>query len=177
VIQCCAAGWKTAGPGGSGCGDLPLATGERTAAHGARYFKKVDRDLCWSTDVRFRFIEDRRAEYPVTIMCGVLDVSRAGYYAWRGRPESRRSTENLALLDDIKRVHHDNHECSGSPRIHRELKGRGPRDKPWSRRAADAPLRCSRHHGAATLGQDHRQSARPADRAQSARPQLYCGGP
>jgi hypothetical protein len=75
--------------------------------------------------MRFRFIEDRRADYPVRIMCDVLGVSPAGYYAWRSRPESRRSTENLALLDDIKRVHHDNHECYGSPRIHRELKAEG----------------------------------------------------
>ena len=41
--------------------------------------------------MRFRFIEDRRADYPVTIMCDVLDVSPAGYYAWRTRQESRRS--------------------------------------------------------------------------------------
>jgi hypothetical protein len=27
--------------------------------------------------MRFRFIEDRRADYPVTIMCDVLDVSPA----------------------------------------------------------------------------------------------------
>jgi hypothetical protein len=40
--------------------------------------------------MRFRFIEDHRSEYPVTIMCSVLDVSPAGYYAWRARPESRR---------------------------------------------------------------------------------------
>ena len=39
--------------------------------------------------MRFRFIEDRRADYPVTIMCDVLGVSPAGYYAWRARPESR----------------------------------------------------------------------------------------
>ena len=39
--------------------------------------------------MRFRFIEDRRADYPVTIMCDVLGVSPAGYYAWRSRPESR----------------------------------------------------------------------------------------
>jgi putative transposase len=75
--------------------------------------------------VRFRFIEDRRAEYPVTVLCNVLDVSRAGFYAWRSRPESPRSVANDALLDDIKRVHRDNHECYGSPRVHRELKAEG----------------------------------------------------
>src|SRR6201981_434590 len=41
-------------------------------------------DLCWSSEMRFRFIEDRRADYPVKIMCDVLGVSPAGYYAWRG---------------------------------------------------------------------------------------------
>jgi putative transposase len=75
--------------------------------------------------MRFRFIEDCRAEYPVTIMCDVLEVSPAGYYAWRARPESRRSVANRALLDDIKRVHRDNHGCYGSPRIHRELEAQG----------------------------------------------------
>ena len=47
--------------------------------------------------MKFRFIEDRRADYPVTIMCGVLGVSPAGYYAWRSRPESRRSAANRGL--------------------------------------------------------------------------------
>jgi putative transposase len=75
--------------------------------------------------MRFRFIEDRRDEYPVTIMCRVLDVSPAGYYAWRARSESRRSVANRTLLDDIKRVHRDNHGCYGSPRIHRELEAQG----------------------------------------------------
>ena len=44
--------------------------------------------------MRFRFIEDRRADYPVTILCDVLGVSPARYCAWRSRPESRRSTAN-----------------------------------------------------------------------------------
>jgi len=32
---------------------------ERTNVGWSRHFKKVDRDLCWSPDMRFRFIEDR----------------------------------------------------------------------------------------------------------------------
>jgi putative transposase len=40
--------------------------------------------------MRFSFIEDRRADYPVRTLCNVLEVSPAGYYAWRSRPESRQ---------------------------------------------------------------------------------------
>jgi putative transposase len=75
--------------------------------------------------MRFRFIEDRRADYPVTIMCGVLGVSPAGYYAWRARPESQRSAANRGLLSDIARVHGDNRGCYGSPRVHAELQAQG----------------------------------------------------
>jgi putative transposase len=66
--------------------------------------------------MRFRFIEDHRADYPVRVMCGMLDVSPAGYYAWRSRPESGRSAANRDLLDHITC------ERYGSPRIHVELK-------------------------------------------------------
>ena len=55
--------------------------------------------------MRFRFIEDCRTDYPVRIMCDVLGVSPAGYYAWRARPESQRAVANRELVDDIKRVH------------------------------------------------------------------------
>ncbi len=75
--------------------------------------------------MRFRFIEDRRADYRVSLMCEVLGVSPAGYYAWRARPESRRSAANRALVDDIKRVHRDACGRYGSPRIHAELRAQG----------------------------------------------------
>jgi transposase InsO family protein len=75
--------------------------------------------------MRFRFIEDRRADYPVTILCEVLGVSPAGYYAWRSRPESRRSAANREIVDDIKQVHRDTRGRYGSPRIHAELKAQG----------------------------------------------------
>jgi putative transposase len=75
--------------------------------------------------MRFRFIEDRRADYPVTIMCGVLGVSPAGYYAWRSRPESQRSAANRELVNDIRRVHRDTNGRYGSPRVHAELRAHG----------------------------------------------------
>jgi len=57
--------------------------------------------------LKFRFIEDRRADSPVTIQCDVLGVSPAGYYASRSRPESPRSAANRRLVNDIRRVHRD----------------------------------------------------------------------
>ena len=75
--------------------------------------------------MRFRFIEDHRPEYPVRIMCGALDVSPAGYYAWRSRLESPRTAANRDLLDHITRVHRDTRGRYGSPRIHAELKAQG----------------------------------------------------
>src|SRR2546426_9547582 len=125
AIPCCDVGWNNVGPGGPRGRDRPFAARERAAAHGARHFKKVDRDLCWSSEMRFRFIEDRRADYRVSLMCEVLGVSPAGYYAWRARPESRRSAANRALVDDIKRVHRDACGRYGSPRIHAELRAQG----------------------------------------------------
>jgi len=102
---------------------------------------KVDRDLCWSTDMRFRFIEDCRTDYPVTILCDVLGVSAAGYYAWRSRPESQRLIANRELVEDIKQVHRDTCGRYGSPRIHVELKAQG---RGVSRGRIE---RLMRHHG------------------------------
>ena len=75
--------------------------------------------------MKFRFIDDHRVDYPVRIMCDVLDVSPAGYYAWRARPESARSAANRDLLEDIQQIHRDNRGRYGSPRVHVELRAQG----------------------------------------------------
>ena len=58
-------------------------------------------------------------------MCQVLQVSRAGYYAWLGRPESPRSLHQAGIVERIRQVHRDSRETYGSPRVHRALKAQG----------------------------------------------------
>jgi len=93
----------------------PFAARERAVAHGARHFKNVDRDLCWNVDIRFRFIENRRADYPMTVLCDVLAVSPAGYYAWRSARRAGDRPPILTLVEDIKRVDRETKRPYGSP--------------------------------------------------------------
>lgn len=38
-----------------------------------------------------------RLQYPLRLVCQVLDVSRSGYYAWQNRRPSTRAQENARL--------------------------------------------------------------------------------
>ncbi len=73
----------------------------------------------------FCFIEDHRDAYPVRLMCEVLEVSSAGYHAWRKRPVSERATTNTTLLAEIRDVHQGSGGRYGSPRIHAALQAQG----------------------------------------------------
>ena len=86
---------------------------------------KNDRDLCRNPDMSFRFVEDHRDTYPVRLMCAVLEVSPAGYYAWRERPVSARAASNSTLLAEIRQLHHDSGQRYGSPRVHAALRTQG----------------------------------------------------
>lgn len=75
--------------------------------------------------MRFAFIRRHTGEFPLDVMCRVLEVSASGYYAWLHRPESRRSRDNRQLLIEIRAIHRQSHRRYGSPRVYRELRGRG----------------------------------------------------
>jgi transposase InsO family protein len=60
-------------------------------------------------------------------MCRSLNASKAGYYAWRDRPDSPRSQEDQRLLSRIRVIHRISAETYGSPRVHAQLRGDGVR--------------------------------------------------
>src|SRR5262249_24987003 len=69
--------------------------------------------------------EDNRRLWPVRLLCEALEVSPAGYYAWRGRPASTRQQRRDALLAEIGAIHEEVRGRYGSPRVHAELQARG----------------------------------------------------
>ena len=77
--------------------------------------------------MRFAFIDAEKARWPVEVQCEVLEVSRSGYYAWKGRPEAPRTLEDAALLVEIKTAYKAGRRGYGSPRVHRELRAKGRR--------------------------------------------------
>jgi putative transposase len=58
-------------------------------------------------------------------MCRNLNVSKAGYYAWRGREPSNHRKRDVQLLKEIKRIHLESRRLYGRPRIHAELRAHG----------------------------------------------------
>ncbi|MCA1740619.1 MAG: IS3 family transposase [Actinobacteria bacterium] len=75
----------------------------------------------------FRLIDAEKANYPISLLCRVLKVSRSGYYDWKDRPPSKRDRENATLTEKIREVHHRSRQIYGYPRVHAELRALGVR--------------------------------------------------
>ncbi len=54
--------------------------------------------------MKFEFIDEEKAQFPIDFMCQQLGVSRSGYYAWKERPESERNKADRALAEDKSRI-------------------------------------------------------------------------
>jgi putative transposase len=113
--------------------------------------------------MKFEFILKHRSEWRVSRMCRALGTSEAGYYAWRKRPPSRRSLEDMKLLEAMKIIHEENHRTYGAGRMQTALarlgmkcsQGRirrlmrenglytvhGTKHRPYPKEAAETPSR------------------------------------
>jgi putative transposase len=73
----------------------------------------------------YRFIDDHKNLWPVRLLCDTLEVSPAGYYAWRQRSPSVQEQWHDTLLVEIRAIHVEVKARYGSPRMHKELVARG----------------------------------------------------
>jgi putative transposase len=65
--------------------------------------------------------EAERAEFPVTMLCQVLQVSPSGFYAARGRPDSVHAQTDRRLRLLVRASFDESRQRYGSPRIHEDL--------------------------------------------------------
>ena len=76
---------------------------------------------------RFRFVEAEAAQFPVSLLCRVVGVTRQGFYAWRRRPPSARELADHKLGERICEIHAETEEIYGVPqRIPRDVPKRAP---------------------------------------------------
>ena len=75
--------------------------------------------------MKYEFIEQYKQEFPIVVMCQVLDVSESGFYAWRKRPACQRTREDAQLREEIRQEFRAHQGRYGSPRLHAELRDQG----------------------------------------------------
>lgn len=92
--------------------------------------------------MRFAAIDDHRDEYLLKPMCLAMEVTVAGYHAWRNRPLCQRKREEWRIVQVIEGIHLDSRQTYGSPRVHAVLSGMNGIDCSRTRTA-----RLMRKHG------------------------------
>lgn len=75
--------------------------------------------------MRFEFIHAEKANYPLTVLCAVLQVSRSGYYRWLHQKPSMRDRREQERRRKIKAVYRQSKGTYGSPRVCEKLRRTG----------------------------------------------------
>lgn len=75
--------------------------------------------------MKFHFIDVQKANFPVVRLCANLAVSKAGFYAWKGRQARPPKPQLLALHKAIAKAHADSKRTYGAPRITAALRQLG----------------------------------------------------
>jgi len=72
--------------------------------------------------VKYACIRAHREQFPLSLMCRLLQVSRSGYYAAAGRAPSARARQRESLRQVIAALYEASRGTYGSPRIYQELR-------------------------------------------------------
>ena len=76
---------------------------------------------------KYAVIAAHRTEFPIILMCRVLGVSRAGYYAAQDRVPSKRAVADATLVATITDTFTTCRSRYGAPRVHHKLRTAGHR--------------------------------------------------
>ena len=71
--------------------------------------------------MKFAWVQTEKATYPLAQLCRWLDVTRSGFYAWRGRPESTHTRDDRRLKVLVRASFEASKQRYGSPRVHKDL--------------------------------------------------------
>ena len=71
--------------------------------------------------MKFAWVQTEKATYPLAQLCRWLDVTRSGFYAWRGRPESTHTRDDRRLKVLVRASFEASKQRYGSPRVHEDL--------------------------------------------------------
>mgnify|MGYP002400167859 CR=1 FL=1 len=102
--------------------------------------------------MKYGFMDQQRGTHGVEKMAEVLGVSRSGYYAWVGRPQSERDRANEELAERIRKIQKRVKYRYGAPRMTAELSRDGGR---------------AGHNRVARIMREHGLQARPKRRYRS----------
>ena len=75
----------------------------------------------------FLFVAAEKANYPVSLLCRMLGVSRSGFHAWERRPPSNRDLADAWLAERVREIHAESRQTYGARRVHAALRHRGVR--------------------------------------------------
>jgi len=76
--------------------------------------------------MKYAWIDAQRKAYPLPVMCETLTVSISGYRAWkRGGCRRRKRLTDAQMLTLIRAIHTQLKGAYGSPRMVKEIRGRG----------------------------------------------------
>jgi transposase InsO family protein len=76
--------------------------------------------------LKYAFIAEHQANWPVSMLCEVLEVGRSGFYDYQRRQSApSRSREEIDVLERIKTISHKTHHSYGSRRMSKQLQDEG----------------------------------------------------
>jgi transposase InsO family protein len=74
-----------------------------------------------------RFVDDHQADYPITVLCRLVELSRATFYRWANPDLSDRYLDDAYLAKEIVDIHRTSRRTYGSPRVWGQLRRSGVR--------------------------------------------------